>query len=244
MDASTPEADTVPLRRVVVWVTIGSFSIAALMGVVALLGGGSFGAAEGRILGTTLAVGCTSVAMLCYLATSDTPYAAVGAVGGVLVLAPFAVSLIIIWTETWNDELFRGFGVGVTVAATLAQVSLLLALAGARRQVALVLWATVTLAGVLALTVCILILGDSPDDGVLRFLGVVAILDVLGTVTTLALALFGRPDAPAPMGEVVAVQLPSDLDRRLTETAARTGSSREQLVADAVGRYLDAAEPH
>jgi len=43
-------------RRVVTTLTIGSFSVAALMGIVALLGGGDFGENEARVLLTTLTV--------------------------------------------------------------------------------------------------------------------------------------------------------------------------------------------
>ena len=78
---SETDLDTAPVRRLVVFLTIGSFSIAALMGVIALLGGGSFGEREGQVLMTTLIVGTTSVAMLCYLATSGTRFQVVGASG-------------------------------------------------------------------------------------------------------------------------------------------------------------------
>jgi len=51
------------LRRLILAATIGSFSIAALMGVVALLGGG-FGDDQWRVLTTTLVAGFASVAVL------------------------------------------------------------------------------------------------------------------------------------------------------------------------------------
>ena len=73
---------TAPIRRWIVRLTIGSFSVAALMGIVALLGGGEFGETEGRILLTTLLVGVVSIAVLCYLATAgDGPSPSVSPAG-------------------------------------------------------------------------------------------------------------------------------------------------------------------
>ena len=86
MKENAARTATAPVRRIVVWLTIGSFSIAALMGILALLCGGAFGEREGQVLLTTLVVGVTSVAMLCYLATAGTRVQAVGVVGGIVVL--------------------------------------------------------------------------------------------------------------------------------------------------------------
>lgn len=227
--------DTAPVRRLVVALTIGSFSVAALMGVIALLGGGSFGEREGQVLLTTLIVGTTSVAMLCYLATSGTRFQAVGAVGGVVVLVPFATSLLTVWGDDWDGDLARTFGVGVVLAATLAQLSLLLALAGERARVRLVLWATLVLATAVAVLVSGLIITEGGSDGLLRFIGVLAILDVLGTVVTLALALFGKPSAEDPEAPV---RLPRRLEQLVTVSAAERGVSREQVVVDALDRYF------
>lgn len=69
--SSTAPAPTFPLRRVVLYVVIGSFAIAALMGIAALLTGGAFGETEGKILLTTLATGLSALAVLCCLATFD-----------------------------------------------------------------------------------------------------------------------------------------------------------------------------
>lgn len=227
--------DTAPLRRLVVALTIGSFSIAALMGVIALLGRGNFGEREGQVLLTTLIVGATSVAMLCYLATSGTRFQAFGVVGGTVVLVPFVTSLLTVWGDDRNAELAQTFGVGLVLAATLAQLSLLLALAGARARVRIVLWSTVVLATAVAVMVSGLIITEGGSDGLLRLIGVLAILDVLGTVVTLALALFGKPSADDPEAPV---RLPSRLGQLVTVSAAERGVSREQVVVDALDRYF------
>lgn len=228
---------TLPVRRLVVWLTIGSFSVAALMGVIALLGGGSFGEREGQVLATTLIVGTTSVAMLCYLATAGTRFQVVGVAGGIVVLLPFVTALIVVWGDV-GGGLARLFGVGVTIAATLAQLSLLLALTGERRRVRVVLWVTVVLAAAVATIISGMLATESASDGLVRLLGVLAILDVLGTVTTLALALFGNRAADEPGAPV---RIPGRLERQVTEAAETTGTTRDEVVAEALDRYFSLA---
>ncbi len=236
---TTPDqsSSTAPVRRLVVALTIGSFSVAALMGIIALLSGGAFGEREGQVLLTTLVVGVTSVAMLCYLATSGTRFQAVGAVGGVVVLLPAAQALMLIWnSDAWDAEIFfKLFGIGATVAATLAQLALLLGVAGDRRRLAPVLWATVAMAIGVAGVVCSMIVTESGGDDVARLLGVMAILDVLGTVVTLALAIFGnrRPDEPG-----AAIRIPVRLEAPLAAACAESGRSRDDVVADALEAWL------
>jgi F0F1-type ATP synthase assembly protein I len=236
--------ETSTFRRVAATLTIGSFSVAALMGIVALLGGGDFGEGEARVLLTTLIVGCASICVLCYLATAGTPWATAGVLGAVVLVLPTASALILVWSDWSGDEegLLKAFGVGVVGAVSLAQVCLLLALAGAREALRLLLGATVLLALVVALIISGLILGEIDADGVWRLLGVTAILDVLGTLVTVALAKFGgREDRVAPGHDGrTRITLPAEQARAIGDLAGRTGRSRDDLVAEAVDRYLRA----
>lgn len=230
------------VRRLVVALTIGSFSFAALMGVLALLGGGTFGEAEGRVLLTTLVVGVTSIAVLCYLATAGTPYAVVGAVGGVTVLVPLVTSLLLIWAEdpfTDSDSIWEIFGTGGVLAASLAQASLMLALVGQRRRLRPLLIATLTLVAALAAIVSTIIFGLEPSDDVARLIGVVAILDVLGTVIAIALGVFGgpRPVSSDPAA-ATAITLPSALAAALDACARSTGRPRDEIVVEALAEHL------
>jgi hypothetical protein len=236
---------TAPVRRWIVRITIGSFSVAALMGIAALLGGGDFGETEGRVLLTTLLVGVVSIAVLCYLATAGRPSQPVGVAGGVIVLVPFVTGLVMIWGDLQNgpgEGLLRTFGVGAIVAATLAQVCLLLALGEkavplARR----LLLGTIALAALVAVLTSVLVLGYDPHgDGFYRALGVVAILDVLGTVVGAALMKFGPGGASED--RVGAIDLPPDLEARLARHTAATGQARDEVVATAVERYLTEAD--
>jgi hypothetical protein len=237
--------ETSAFRRIAATLTIGSFSVAALMGIVALLGGGDFGEGEARVLLTTLIVGCASICVLCYLSTAGTPWAAAGVLGAVVLVLPTASALILVWSGWSGDEegLLKAFGVGVVGAVSLAQVCLLLALAGAREALRLLLGATVLLALVVALIVSGLILGEVDADGVWRLLGVTAILDVLGTLVTVALAKFGgREDRVAPGYDGrTRITLSAAQARAIGDLAARTGRSRNDLVAEAVDRYLAAS---
>ena len=118
------------VRRIVVRLTIGSFAIAALMGITALLVPGRFGSVQGRILMTTLVFGVTSVLMLCYLAIGETRNRWLGVVGGVAAVTSAMCALDMFWAHWQHDPgpgLLRTFGVSGIVALNLAQFSLLLA---------------------------------------------------------------------------------------------------------------------
>lgn len=235
--------DSSAFRRVAAMLTIGSFSIAALMGIAALLGGGDFGEAEARILLTTLIVGCASICALCYLATAGTRFAVAGMIGAAVLLLPVVTALILVWSDWDGDSegLLKSFGVGVVGAVTLAQICLLLAVAGARTGLRWLLGATVVLASVVALVVGGLIIGEVDADGVWRILGVAAILDVLGTLVTIALAKFrDEPEVLRP--DELRLRLTPDQVIALDAAARRTGRSREQVVSDAVEELLSAAD--
>lgn len=242
-------SSTAPVRKAIIRVTIGSFSLAALLGIVALLGGGRFGETEGRVLLTTLLVGVVSIAVLCYLATGGRRSQPVGVAGGVVVLVPFVSALVMIWSgleDVPSEPLLRTFGVGAVTATTLAQASLLLAMAErATAVVRRILAATLTLAAALAVMISAIILGFEPaEDGFYpRALGIVAILDVLGTVVSAALIRFGATTA-GPR-RTVEVAIPGELDARLTEAARASGRDRSQLVTEALELWLSQARtPH
>lgn len=236
--------ETTTFRRVATTVTIGSFSIAALMGIAALLGSGDFGEGEAKVLLTTLIVGSASINLLCYLGTAGTRFAQAGALGAAVLVVPVATSLHLVW-KSWDevpDGELKLFGSGVVAAVTLAQICLLLALAGERDNLRAPLWATIALAVGVAFIVSSLILGDVEADGIWRVLGVSAILDVLGTLVTIALAKFGgrnKTSTSARSGRLQ-VSLGEDQAAELEQFARRTGRPIDHLVAEAVDSYLRA----
>jgi hypothetical protein len=225
------------LRRLVSTVVIVSFSLAALMGIAALLGGGDFGETQTRVLITTIIVGFESIAALCYLSVAGHRLAVVGAAGGLVSLVAFVLALWLTWANTTFDDdgLLRTFGVALTIAVSLAQASLLLALAG-RRSLRPGLVGTLAAIGLMAVMIVIPILDDQGlGDGYWRIFGVVAILDVLGTVIVTALAAFRRrhDDGDRP-GDL----LSEAVKARLMAEAHGRGTSPSQLVSDALDAYL------
>lgn len=228
------------LRRLVVTVVIGSFSLAALLGIVALLGGGNFGETEGRVLLTTIIVGVESVAVLCYLSLSGSRWSFVGASGAVVSLVAFGLAL---WLTWGGEDVFDGegpwkvFGIAVTLAASAAQASLLLALCG-RTRVGAGLAATLGAIALVAVMIVIPIVdGSGLDDGYWRVFGVVAILDVLGTVVLTATGAFGRVRGNAPRDAGGTVLDPAT-QARVVAAAGERGVSPSALVEQALDAYL------
>lgn len=218
------------LRRIVSAVVIGSFSVAALLGIAALLGG-SFGDTQARVLLTTVVIGLESIAVLCYLSTAGRPFAAVGLLGFLVSLVPFLLGLGIIWLDDTSDSesIARAIGVGATLAASLAQACLLLALTWSARHRAALL-ATLVAVTVVALMIALAIIdGEDLDDGYWRTFGVVAILDVLGTVILIALGVFGRSERRVP-----AVALSPAVLGRVSDVAARRGTTPDAVVDEAL----------
>jgi len=228
---------------VVVRLTIGSFAITALIGITALLAPGHFGGVQARILVTTLVVGITSVLTLCYLAISDTQHRWLGVAGGIAAVVSAVCVLDMIWGHWQHDPgqgLVRAFGVSGILALTLAQFSLLLAVVRRGGMVARLLGSTLAAGTVLAGLLIAAVLGWNPGDGAARLIGVVAILDVLGTVVTIALGVFGgeRRQGVRPLTVVV----PAPLASRLRARAEESGQDPTELVVDAVTHYVESAD--
>jgi len=234
--------DTTPdLRRLVLGLTIGSFSIAALLGVIALLSGGEFGETQGRVLGTTVAVGVACVAILCCMATDDTPYTKLGVVGGIVVLWPTVQALMMIWgfDPAGDGTFYQIFGLGLIIGGTLAQACLLLGNGGHIARIRPLMLSTLAVAAVLAVIGCVEILLE--DGSWWRVMGVLGILDALGTVATVAMGAFGRRDlnrpetTPHPTAADQLV-LPADLADLVRSRSEETGQTPEQVLREALTR--------
>lgn len=243
------------LRRLVVTLVIGSFSVAALLGIVALLGGGDFGETQGQVLLTTVIVGVESTVVLCLLALAGHRWAPLGVVGGLASLVATGAALTLTWGDfAWDsrvtEELWRTFGISAIVAGTAAQLALLIALIlrPGREPGALggLLAATGIAAGAVALMAIGPILTESdPGGDYWRIFGVLAILDVLGSVVLIALGAFGRvrdriAEGPAVPGPVPSgpVGLTAEQQQRVTAYAAEHGTTPERVVAAALDAYL------
>lgn len=260
--ASRRDAAISAARKGAIYGIIISFSLAAVVGIIALLSG-DFGETQGRIVFTTLLLGATSITALCHLAIADRAMRIVGFVG----LAASAVSLItglvLIWRD-WNDEGFddwlKAFLTAGIIAVSFAHANLLLLLAGRRRAVIRIgLMITLVMIAIVAIMIILPIVSEGEIPGVgneesyWRLFGVVGILDVLGTVVVPVLAIFVR-DAPAvavadamagdaaPSPAVasghLALTLPADVAQALEQRAAADGLDTAEAALAALRRGL------
>ncbi|MDR7087718.1 putative membrane protein [Aeromicrobium panaciterrae] len=225
------------LRKLVIWLIIGSFSVAALLGIVALLAGGTFGEAEAKVLLTTVIVGVESIAVLCYLSVAGRPTAIVGILGGLVSLVPFGLALWLTWLEGdgLDDEaVWQTFGVGVTIAASIAQACLLLAMAERKKFDWLLVSTLATIVIVAGMISLAIVDGADLGDGFWRTFGVVAILDVLGTVVIAAMKAFGRDQKP----EGEPALLTAAIESRIATAAKERGVSPAALITEALDNFL------
>ena len=177
----------IKLKRTMLISLIVSFSLSALVGIlfVAL---GEFGEVQLKILGTTTSAGWFSLLGLCgaiwfdrnkYLPLS---YSTIAASGLALLY-----SIVIIWDVIEIDDFgfLKPLIILGIVAATLAHASLMMLSYGSNHNVNMAAAATITASGFLALVSIYFVLAeDGPTEGFARFLGVVAIVGVLGTIVT------------------------------------------------------------
>ncbi len=246
-------------RRGAIYGIIISFSAAALVGIVALLGG-DFGETQGRVVLTTVLVGAFSITALCHLAVADRAMRVVAAVGLLASAAGLVFGLVLIWRD-WDapgfDDWLRAFATAGILAVSVAHATLLLLLAGRRRRVIRVgLALTLVAIAVVAVMLILPILtdGDIPGpDGELywRVAGVVGILDALGTVVVPVLAIFLRDGADAASagtetvvggqtssGDALTVTVPASLADELRRRAADDGVPVEVSIIEALRRSL------
>lgn len=229
----------------VVGCIIVSFGVSALLGIIALLGGGEFGRTQSNVLTSTVIVGLESLAVLCYLTLAGHRTAWVGLVGGVVSLVCAGTALWWVWgTWEFGNEPWQLFATTLVIALSLAQASLLLRLAdrdGFRIGLAL----TLALAAVVAAMLIGPIVSESfpESDAYWRAFGVVAILDVLGTVVLMAMAAVGVRTSVARSRTSSPGQLGDDVQRRLVELARQRGTTPDALLTEALDALAEPREP-
>ncbi|WP_157156448.1 hypothetical protein [Diaminobutyricimonas sp. LJ205] len=213
-------------RRIAIIVTIASLVVTAAIGIIALLSG-DFGDTQWRILATTSLVAGSSILLLCHLAVVGRAVRVVGFTGITITAIALALALILIWTPYTGDTdltgVWRWLGVTWVIAVSLAHANLLLLLSTRRRApIRWGLWLTLVAITVVAAMIVLPILtdGDVPGEQgetYWRVFGVVAILDVLGTIAIPVLSLFLRDEQPEPQPEPVgmSIELSPELAARL-----------------------------
>ena len=199
MRGDTPGFSAV--KRTLLGALVGALAVAALLAIGILLRG-RFGETEGRILLTVLAMVTYS---LTGLAGADLVARGRAAWLGMLGVALSGVGFLTAATLIWGDlswDLFRAaWSAGVlAVAAAHATVLVPRREEGDGKVVTVVLNATFGLIALLAgMLVSVILAEGDVGEGFFRLLGVVAVLDVLGTllVPILRRAMDGGRDADA-----------------------------------------------
>lgn len=249
-------------RKGAIYGIIVSFSLAAIVGIIALLSG-DFGETQGRIVLTTLLLGATSITALCHLAIADRAMRIVGFVGLAASSVTLITGLVLVWRD-WDspglEDWLKPFATAGILAVSFAHANLLLLLAGRRRLVIRIgLMVTLVMITAVAIMIILPILSEGDIPGVAneewywRLFGVFGILDVLGTVVVPVLGIFMK-DAPAvavadAMGADAAtgqlatadhltLSLPADLARSLEQRAAADGVDASDAALAALRRGL------
>lgn len=219
-------------RRVIARVVVASFALAAAVGIFTLLNPGEFSEAEAKVLLSTLVVGAESILALCYLAAAGGRWRAVAALGGAVSLVATVTALVMVWGEV-DGNAWKWLGIAIVLAVAFAQASLLLPVAD-RSTVRPVLWLTLATTVLVASMACIAIVADGDvSGGFWRAFGVLAILNVLGTIVLMAIGLAGRRSGNESGAEDDEIS-PETL-AMLQRAAGQRGLTVDALVRLAVG---------
>ena len=179
-----------PLRRWFLAALIGSLVISAMIAIFILIFGGDFDKTEGKILFTTLSISFFSLTGLGSAAPlergSRSPLSYLGLA---LALAGFIFFVTGIWSEWVEKEDYgRSMGIVAIFSFGFAQ-SGMLSLVRLRGMAKVLTPATIVIIFALAGLASAMILRDESSSGYFRALGVLAVLNALGTVT---IPLLGR----------------------------------------------------
>lgn len=234
-EGSAPRDRLRLFRRIVVAVIIASFGIAALGGIVVLLGG-SLGDDGWRVLSTTAVIGAFSIAVLCCAALAGRRLRVFGIIGAIVSVLSAGLVVWLIWYRgpftppfdallelTWS-------GIALTVAFAFASLLLLLA---DRDQPAVRIGLVATLALfaiVLGLTLYAIWWSETiRGDTFGRVVGVFAILAALGAVIVPVVSLLLRAPRERPAATSSALS-------RLEAEAAQRGMTPDELLDQLLGQ--------
>ncbi len=171
------------LSKVFITILIGSLIIGSAISIGIFLFG-EFGSTESRILGSIAALGFFSLAGLCSSTIYESDkYRRVSIAGVISATMAFILVLTAIWEIIEMDWFAKPTIISIVLAIAIAHVSLLLRIDPENKDVTLIRrWTVVSVIVLAALLIVGLLLELYDYDFFIRLVGVVAILDVLGTV--------------------------------------------------------------
>jgi hypothetical protein len=175
------------LKRLFLTVVIIALCAAALLGIGVFLFG-TFGETELKILGTTVFFAFYSLTALCSAALYEKKmYVPLALLGMVTSAGALIMALYLIWVSNWVNEVPWKVGVTLGILAfSFAHAGLLFLSSHPSTLSKLIRAGTVVFIGIVALMLIFLTLDSTIFEAELfyRFLGVFAIIDVLGTIVT------------------------------------------------------------
>lgn len=189
--------DNLNVKKIFLYLLIGSITLSALMGIWAILSG-EFGELQGKILLTTLTVVGTSILGLAcgsFLESSrskNSPLKIVPSIGIIFALLAAVSSFLLIWSVYNFDDkgIFKTFFITLLFAFSLAQLSLL-SLARLAKRFYWSLTAAYVVILLLDSIIALLILAEFEGGGdfIMRIIGV---LSVIAASLTVMIPIFHR----------------------------------------------------
>jgi hypothetical protein len=162
-----------------------ALSISAAIGIFIFLTG-DFGDTQSRILATTVAIGGFCLTGLCSSIIHHRDHLKAFSVFGMITsVVGFVVAFAAIWNVIDFEDVWQALLILIILSITLAHISLLLILRPKNIGIKTTLVTTIVFISIVSLmliysTIC----EFDEDEFYYRILGVFAILDVLGTITT------------------------------------------------------------
>ncbi|MCW3124611.1 MAG: uncharacterized protein JWO03_269 [Bacteroidetes bacterium] len=168
------------IRRTFVWGLFITLVASALLGILIFLFG-AFKMRELKVLFSTLDVSACSLAALCCATLLSTKFKWFSVLGVLTSLSCMMAFLYVIWfdREVTNYDFLLTL---VVLTGTFAHISLILLTPPVNRTVTSILTVTVLCITLLGVMLLLMIWGDEHKESFYRTLGVIGILDVLGTI--------------------------------------------------------------
>lgn len=176
------------MRRLFLILILASLAISGLVGIVIFILGNfeddDFGGIQFKLLFTTFTLAGFSVAGFTSSLLYDRERSLLLCYAGIAVsLAGFVVFMVGIWGEIWNENYWKSVGSIGIVVFSIAHASILALGDYSRRVLRFTYYGAVAAIISLATVLISVIVWELDQDGFYRLLGVLAILDVLGTIS-------------------------------------------------------------
>lgn len=187
--------NAVRLKKILLRLLLISLSASAFAGIFVLLFG-EFRETEVKILLTTLSIGGCSLTGLCSSVIYDTRHRLFSITGMIIAALCFILVLITIWVDAeFLLNNWKLLELLIILTVSFAHVSLILIQPSANKFVSYLKAASISCTSIVVFVlICLIWEIFEEDEYFFRVLGVFAILDVAGTISTVILNRIHKPD--------------------------------------------------